>query len=129
MPGITIDGNDVLLVAETIGQAVRHAREGKGPSLVELKTFRWRGHSEGDKLKYRSNDLLEAWKSPEKEPIARFEKILLERGVYTQDDFNNIGEELERIVDDHVKFMEESEQTPKAEIYTDIYDVFEEGVQ
>ena len=127
MPGVTIDGNDVLAVAETVGEAVKRAREGGGPSLVELKTLRWRGHSEGDKLMYRSKEVLEYWKTPEKEPIARFEKVLLERGIYSQADFDGIKDEISKKIDGHVKFMEESKITPDEEMYTDIYDVNEEG--
>ena len=127
MPGVTVDGNDVLAVAEAASEAVARAREGGGPSLIELKTLRWRGHSEGDKAAYRSKEMLDFWKGPEKEPIARFEKVLLEKGVASQEDLAGIGAEISAKIDGHVKFMEESENTPEEEIYTGVYDVFEEG--
>ena len=127
MPGVTVDGNDVLAVTEAVHEAVERAREGGGPTLVELKTLRWRGHSEGDKAAYRSKEILDHWKSPEKEPIARFEKVLLDRGIMTQEDFDRIKAEVDAKIDGHIKFMEESDPTPEEEIYTDVYDVFEEG--
>jgi len=127
MPGVTVDGNDVLAVVEAVTEAVQRARDGGGPSMIELKTMRWRGHSEGDIASYRDREILNYWKSPEKEPIARFEKVLLENGVCSQSDLDRVNAEIAEKVSGHVKFMEESKDTPEEEIYTDIYDVFEEG--
>jgi TPP-dependent pyruvate/acetoin dehydrogenase alpha subunit len=79
IPGITVDGNDVLAVYEAVKQAVAHARAGNGPSLVECKTFRMRGHFEGDPDAYRPKEITEEWK--EKDPIQRFRQLLLKAGV------------------------------------------------
>jgi TPP-dependent pyruvate/acetoin dehydrogenase alpha subunit len=126
MPGVTIDGNDVLAVATEVSAAVKRAREGGGPSLIELKTLRWRGHSEGDPAAYRSKELLAEWKSPAKEPIARFEKVLLDTKTATQEDFGQIHTEIEAKIDGHVKFAQESEYPPLEDMYVGLYDTFEE---
>jgi acetoin:2,6-dichlorophenolindophenol oxidoreductase subunit alpha len=79
MPGVTVDGNDVLAVYAAVGETVEQARSGGGPSLVETLTYRWRGHSKSDANRYRSRDEIEAWK--EKCPINRFSSYLLQMGI------------------------------------------------
>src|SRR5947208_16675831 len=74
MPGESVDGNDVLAVIDAVGRAVEHARSGKGPALVECKTFRVRGHSEVDQDGYVPKELREEWLV--KDPIKRFEEYL-----------------------------------------------------
>ena len=127
MPGVTVDGNDVLAVVEAVTEAVRRARAGEGPSMIELKTLRWHGHSEGDPASYREKEILDYWKSPEKEPIARFEKVLLETDICPQSELDRIKAGIAEKVEADIRFMEESKNTPEEEIYTDVYDVFEEG--
>jgi pyruvate dehydrogenase E1 component alpha subunit len=127
MPGVTVDGNDVLAVAHATREAVQRARAGEGPSMIELKTHRWRGHFEGEPAKYRDKEILDYWKSPDKEPIARFEKLLTDNGIAAQDDFDRILAETDARVEGHVRFAESSEYPPVSEVYTDIYDVFEEA--
>jgi acetoin:2,6-dichlorophenolindophenol oxidoreductase subunit alpha len=78
MPGITIDGNDVLSVYDALSQAVDYARSGKGPSLVEVVTYRWRGHSKSDRQLYRTRDELKEWQTLD--PIPRFVKRLVGAG-------------------------------------------------
>jgi TPP-dependent pyruvate/acetoin dehydrogenase alpha subunit len=73
MPGVTVDGNDVLQVYETMKTAAEYARSGKGPYFVEVETYRWKGHSKSDKQAYRTRDEVKAWMA--KDPIARFAKI------------------------------------------------------
>jgi TPP-dependent pyruvate/acetoin dehydrogenase alpha subunit len=80
IPGKTVDGNDVLVVYETIKEAVDHARAGHGPSLIECMTYRMQGHSVKDSDDYRPKEILEAWK--EKDPIKRYRQFLLEAGIY-----------------------------------------------
>ncbi len=81
MPGLQIDGNDVLKVIQTIRAAARHAREGNGPTLVEAITFRMRGHEEASGTKYVPKELFERWKK--KDPILRFEQYLKKKGLLT----------------------------------------------
>lgn len=74
MPGVTVDGNDILQVYETLKTAAEYARSGKGPYFVEVETYRWKGHSKSDKQAYRTRDEVKAWMT--KDPIARFAKLL-----------------------------------------------------
>jgi len=106
MPGATVDGNDVLAVMEVVEQAVRHAREGKGPVLIESKTFRVRGHSEADKADYVPPELREEWLK--KDPITRFEAYLSEQGMLTEEQKAEIEARVKAIVDDAVRFAEQS---------------------
>ncbi|PJF48003.1 MAG: thiamine pyrophosphate-dependent dehydrogenase E1 component subunit alpha [Chloroflexi bacterium] len=79
MPGVTVDGNDVLAVYEATQQAVERARRGDGPSFIEGVTYRYRGHYEGDPQVYRSREEVERWQA--RDPIPRFRRILVERGI------------------------------------------------
>lgn len=80
MPGEIIDGNDVTAVREAAGRAIARARAGEGPTLLELKTYRWGGHFEGDPRKYRTREEEEEWRS--RCPIARFRALLVdEQGI------------------------------------------------
>ncbi|NMB17044.1 MAG: thiamine pyrophosphate-dependent dehydrogenase E1 component subunit alpha, partial [Firmicutes bacterium] len=75
IPGVQVDGNDVLQVYEAAREAVARAREGKGPTLLECLTYRWTGHTVGDPGLYRSKEEVEAWK--QKDPIPRFRDYLI----------------------------------------------------
>lgn len=80
MPGEVVDGNDVVAVRDAAGRAVARARAGEGPTLLELKTYRWGGHFEGDPRKYRTREEEAEWKA--RCPVAQFRKVLLdERGI------------------------------------------------
>lgn len=79
MPGVTIEGNDVEAVHAAVSEAVERARSGGGPTLVEADTYRWKGHSKSDKNLYRTKDEIAGWR--DKDPIVRFERVVLERGV------------------------------------------------
>ena len=82
MPGVTVDGNDFSAVSEAVHNAIRRARAGEGPSLVENLTYRWRGHSKSDRNRYRTKDEIEAWMA--KDPIARFQAELIAHGLLDQ---------------------------------------------
>jgi TPP-dependent pyruvate/acetoin dehydrogenase alpha subunit len=79
IPGVTIDGNDVELVHETVREAVARARRGDGPTLVEAVTYRWKGHSKSDKNLYRTKEEISQWR--ERDPITRFERVVRDRAV------------------------------------------------
>ncbi len=83
IPGVIVDGNDVLGVMETVRAAADRARRGDGPTLIEAKTYRWLGHSKSDKRDYRTREEEDAWR--EKCPIKRFEAFLLESGFSEKD--------------------------------------------
>lgn len=119
IPGVVVDGNDVMAVYEAAGEAIKRARAGKGPSLIECKTYRWRGHFEGDPTPYRSKEEVETWMK--KDPIARFETALKEMGVLDEAGINAIKKEIGEKVDATVKFSEDSPWPDLAEITDDVY--------
>ena len=82
IPGVTVDGNDVEAVHQAVGNAVARARQGEGPTLVESVTYRWKGHSKSDKNLYRTKEEIAEWR--ERDPILRFERAVLDRGVLDQ---------------------------------------------
>jgi pyruvate dehydrogenase E1 component alpha subunit len=79
MPGVTVDGNDIEAVDEAVAVAVARARSGGGPTLVEAETYRWKGHSKSDKNLYRTREEIAEWR--QRDPIVRFEQVVLERGT------------------------------------------------
>ncbi len=85
MPGVVVDGNDVLAVQEAMQEATGRARKGEGPSLIECKTYRLGGHTSGDQTLYRSKEdqaEVEAWRK--KDPVKQFRKYLIQKGVLTE---------------------------------------------
>ena len=119
IPGITVDGNDVLAVYEAVGEAVARARKGEGPALVEGKTYRYRGHFEGDQQTYKTKNEVEEWMK--KDPIPRFKKKLIEMGVLTEKEADKIHQEAVKEIDEAVKFAEESPFPGPEEVLTDVY--------
>jgi TPP-dependent pyruvate/acetoin dehydrogenase alpha subunit len=105
--GETVDGNDVLAVYGAAKRAVDRARNGEGVTLLEVKTFRMKGHAEHDNQAYVAAELIEEWKA--KDPVVRFERVLMELGAATQDDFTRIQERVRREVD---AATDEAEQSP-----------------
>ena len=114
IPGESVDGNDVLAVMEAVSKAVERARAGKGPSVVECKTFRVRGHSEADKADYVPEELREEWLK--KDPIARFEAYLTEKGTLTAKIKAEIEARVRATVADAVSFAEESPEPDGATV-------------
>jgi TPP-dependent pyruvate/acetoin dehydrogenase alpha subunit len=106
MPGEHVDGNDVLAVMDAVGRAVEHVRAGKGPMLIECKTFRVRGHSEADKADYVPKELREEWLA--KDPIRRFETYLREHQHLSEREMAEIEAKVKAEVDDAVRFAESS---------------------
>jgi pyruvate dehydrogenase E1 component alpha subunit len=122
MPGVTIDGNDVLEVHQAALKAVKRARAGEGPTLIECKTYRWRGHHEGDPnqgARYRTRDEIEVWIA--KCPIHRFAGKLEKDKVATRNKLETIDREVLKKIDAAVEFAKESEFPAVAEIYEDVY--------
>ena len=107
MPGKTVDGNDVIAVAEAAQEYLDRARSGQGPALLEMITYRWRGHSEGDPgTAYRAQEEVEAWKK--RDPVPRFEKALLDKGILAKEDALRIRKKADAEVAEAQKFVEES---------------------
>lgn len=122
MPGFVIDGNDVIKVFNSTSEAVKRARIGKGPTLIECKTYRWRGHHEGDPNqggRYRTKDEIEGWKV--KCPINRLAKKLLKDKVATKKKLESIENEVIAEIDAAEVFAEKSEFPASQEMYEDVY--------
>lgn len=106
IPGVTVDGNDVVAVYEAVGEAVARARRGQGPSIVECLTYRWHGHTEGDPQTYKPKDEMEEWLK--KDPILIFRKRLAELGVLAEHEADKIQQGMLDELERAVKFAEES---------------------
>jgi pyruvate dehydrogenase E1 component alpha subunit len=122
MPGVTVDGNDVLAVYEATGKAVQRARAGEGPSLVECKTYRWRGHHEGDPnqgKRYRTMEEIQVW--VKKCPIKRFEEKLVSGKVLTQPKIKMIWEDVQKKIDESVDYANQSPFPQPEDMYEDVY--------
>jgi pyruvate dehydrogenase E1 component alpha subunit len=119
MPGVVVDGNDVMAVAETCAEAVNRARKGEGPTLVECKTYRQCGHSRSDPRGYRSREEEQEWLK--KDPIPRFEKWLLENKHASDADLALIKDRIEKEIDEAIAFAESSPLPDPATTYTDVF--------
>jgi len=110
IPGVVVDGNDVLAVYEAVSAAVERARAGDGPSLIECKTYRWEGHYLGDPQVYRTKEDIGAWK--EKEPVRRFAKKLIADGLITQAEVDESDRKARELVAEAEKFALDSPMPP-----------------
>ena len=119
MPGIVVDGNDVIAVHEAAAEAITRARKGRGPSLIECKTYRHRGHFEGDPCAYRDDDELQEWK--EKDPIPRLEQKLLEMELLTEQKIGDLMAALKADLSAAEQFAEESPFPDRSELTEDVY--------
>jgi len=119
IPGVVIDGNDVLTVYEATQKAVERARKGEGPSLLECKTYRLRGHSRVDPARYRPKAEVEEWLS--KDPIKRFEERLMQTKVLTEAEIQQIERGVSAKIEEAVKFAMESPYPVPGEALDDVY--------
>ena len=119
IPGITVDGNDVLAVYEAAREAVERAKRGEGPTLIECKTYRHKGHSRMDPATYRPKEEVEYWLK--KDPIPRFKRKLLEMGILTEEEAKGIEEQVSREIEEAVKFALESPYPEPEEALKDVY--------
>ena len=115
-PGVIVDGNDVVAVYEAVQTAVSCARAGKGPTFVEGKTYRYRGHYEGDPMVYRSPEELAAWR--ERDPIAGFRQRLLDGGVVDGGEITAVNQQIQTMLDEAVAFAANSPE-PRPETALD----------
>lgn len=121
MPGVVVDGNDVLAVYEAASEAVRRAREQKGPTLLECMTYRVKGHYVGDSEEYRQAGEVQDWTGQDKDPIKRFEKRLLELNTITRAGIDDINAGVKKEIEDAVAFAEQSPVPDEKELYMDVY--------
>jgi TPP-dependent pyruvate/acetoin dehydrogenase alpha subunit len=119
IPGETVDGNDVLAVYEATRRAVERARRGGGPTLIETKTFRMKGHAEHDDAGYVPKEHFEEWKK--KDPIDRFERHLLGNGLATEDELRQIVTEIDEELSREVDTALASPFPPPERAFEDVY--------
>jgi len=122
MPAEIVDGMDVMAVYEVVGKAVKAAREGRGPTLVECKTYRFRGHFEGDPNlgeRYRDKKELESWVA--KCPIKRLEGQMLKKKLTTKKQIESVAEEVRRQIDEAMAYAEKSPFPRGEETLEDVF--------
>ena len=119
MPNEQVDGMQPETVYEAISKAAKHIRSGKGPYYLEIKTYRYKGHSVSDPAKYRTKDELNDYK--EKDPIKVTEKRILDNKMATEADIKAIKAKVKKLVEDAVKFAEESDFPDGSGLYEDNY--------
>src|SRR5438874_5439483 len=119
MPGEQVDGMDVIAVYEAVKRAVERARRGEGPSLLEIKTYRFRGHSMTDPAYYRTREEEQQWRTT-RDPIGILEQRLLEAGLATQAEFDENDARATQVSEDAAEFANNSPDPALAELYTDV---------
>ena len=118
--GEQVDGMDVLAVKEAAEKAIAHCRSGKGPYILEMMTYRYRGHSMSDPAKYRTREEVEKIKT-EKDCIEHVRDLLTQGGLASEEDLKAIDKEIKAIVNEAAEFSKESPEPALSELYTDIY--------
>ncbi len=125
IPGVVVDGNDIFAVYEAAVEAIARARNGQGPTLIECKTYRQKGHFEGDPANYKPSEEVLEWMS--KDPIPRAVAYILDNGILNKEELERIDQEIIKEIEDAIKFAEESPLPSLESIVEDIYtDIVEE---
>lgn len=119
IPGLTVDGNDVLAMYVHARDALARARAGEGPTFIEAKTYRWYGHSEIDPADYRTKEELESWKA--RDPVPRFERQLVAAGVIDAGYREQVAAEIDREVDAAAQVCEATPYSAPEEALADVY--------
>ncbi len=119
MPSEPVDAMSVEAVHEAVSRAAERARAGDGPTFLEFRTYRYRGHSMSDPMKYRTKEELEQYK--QRDPLENVRASILENDLATEDDLAVLDAKIKQQVDDSVKFAEESPYPPAEEAYHDVY--------
>jgi len=119
IPGIVVDGMDVRTVTAAAGEAIDYARCGKGPIILDMRTYRYRGHSMSDPAKYRSKEEVQKVRS-EQDPIDKVKKRLLEKAWIDEEGLKDIDRQIRGIVNDAAEFAEHDPEPDLSELYSDI---------
>ncbi|MBO9587931.1 pyruvate dehydrogenase (acetyl-transferring) E1 component subunit alpha [Devosia sp.] len=119
IPGEQVDGMDVRMVYDAAKRAIEHARSGNGPYILEMLTYRYRGHSMSDPAKYRSKDEVTKYRQ-ERDPIEQVRARLLEAGVITEDDLKKIETDIRAVVTEAADFATNDPEPDASELWTDI---------
>jgi pyruvate dehydrogenase E1 component alpha subunit len=119
IPGEEVDGMDVTAVRDAGARAIARARNGKGPILLEMKTYRYRGHSMSDPAKYRTREEVDSVRT-QRDPIENVKQLLIAGEYATEDELKEIDREIRAVVAEAAQFAQESPEPPAEELYTDI---------
>ena len=119
IPGYTVDGNDVQAVFEVVNEAVKRARAGNGPTFIEAKTYRWKGHSKSDKNLYRTREEIAEWR--ERDPILAFEQQALAAGSLTSQDIEQVRNEARDELRDAVQKANAAPDASADELLSAVY--------
>jgi pyruvate dehydrogenase E1 component alpha subunit len=120
IPGEEIDGMDVIAVREAGKRAVEHARSGQGPMLLEMKTYRYRGHSMSDPAKYRTKEEVDEFKA-KRDPIEHVKKLIADKSYAGEDELKQIDRDIRAVVTESAEFAQASPEPDPSELMTDIY--------
>ncbi len=120
IPGYEVDGMDVLAVRSAAEDAIGWVRDGNGPIILEMKTYRYRGHSMSDPAKYRTRDEVQKMRT-DHDPIDHLRDKLIETGAATEDDLKAVDREIKDIVSDAADFAQDSPEPDAAELFTEVY--------
>ncbi|MFS0673970.1 thiamine pyrophosphate-dependent dehydrogenase E1 component subunit alpha [Ornithinibacillus sp. 179-J 7C1 HS] len=119
IPGVVADGNDIIEMMNVTDEAIKRVKRGKGPTLIEAKTYRWKGHSKSDAKKYRTREEEQEWRK--KDPIKRYKDVLIEAGLLTEEKAEEIRLEVKKEIEEAVKFAEQSPAPTLDDLLTDVY--------
>jgi 2-oxoisovalerate dehydrogenase E1 component len=119
MPGVVVDGMDPIAVYEAVSVALERARHGEGPTLIECKTYRWYGHSRSDPRRYRTKEEEQAWR--DRDPVRVFAGRLLEMGIATQEELDQVEERAVKAIDEATAFALNSPLPDPTEVEQDVY--------
>jgi pyruvate dehydrogenase E1 component alpha subunit len=119
MPSFVVDGMSVEAVHEAIEEASERARNGDGPTLLDIRTYRYKGHSMSDPQKYRTKDEVEDFKG--KDPILQVLNTIKENSLASDEQIKKMQDEVKQIVDESIKFAEDSPELEPHELYEDVY--------
>ena len=119
IPGITVDGMDVVAVNEAVTEARERARNGEGPTFIEAETYRFHGHFEGDEELYRDEAEVEQWR--ERDPIDAFAERLMDRGELSEDEFEELKGEVDSLIEEAVRYAQNADEPDPEEAYDDMF--------
>ena len=120
MPGVIVDGNDVFKVYEAAKKAVERARQGQGPTLIEAKTYRIKGHFVGDPEKYRTKEEVKE-QFDKNDPIKNFEEKVLDKKLMTREEMDKIKAAADKSLEEAMKYAKDSPFPDPSELYEDLY--------
>jgi len=121
MHALTVDGNDLLAVHDVTSQAVELARSGQGPTFLVARTYRIEGHTVGDPLTYRPKGETAVWKSPERDPISRYEQRMIGEFGFSETETESLRQRARSTIDEALLFAEQSPEPAVTALWEDVY--------